>query len=134
MERNDSVETRKVLPMLAFLVMVVILLLVGCGGTEDSKNGETKVSLDIGSIVETKSSSEVILCATTQDNFKLMNKYLAADDKTAAEKMFLNGKLLLLKTGTKVKILQVTFNGVEVRVQHGDYKDKTVWLSRDFLK
>jgi len=134
MERNDSVETRKVLPMLAFLVMVVILLLVGCDGTEDSKNGETKVSLDIGSIVETKSSSEVILCATTQDNFKLMNKYLAADDKTAAEKMFLNGKLLLLKTGTKVKILQVTFNGVEVRVQHGDYKDKTVWLSRDFLK
>jgi uncharacterized lipoprotein YehR (DUF1307 family) len=134
MERNDRVETRKVLPMLAFLVMVVILLLVGCDGTEDSKNGETKVSLDIGSIVETKSSSEVILCATTQDNFKLMNKYLAADDKTAAEKMFLNGKLLLLKTGTKVKILQVTFNGVEVRVQHGDYKDKTVWLSRDFLK
>jgi hypothetical protein len=114
------------------LCALFVLLLVGC--MEGTGNVETIEQLTPGSIVETASSADVIICATTQENYKQVNKYIAADDKTGAENMLNRGQIFLLKTGTNVKVIQITFNGIEVRVQEGEYKDEIAWIQSDFLK
>jgi hypothetical protein len=129
---GKEVNTVKIKRILSVLCALFVLLLVGC--MEGTGNVETIEQLTPGSIVEIASSADVIICATTQENYKQVNKYIAADDKTGAENMLNRGQIFLLKTGTNVKVIQITFNGIEVRVQEGEYKDEIAWIQSDFLK
>ncbi len=114
-------------------LLLVLLLAVGCAsGTERSTPSEGH--LEIGSIVETTSSADQIIVATTQENYKQFMKCLVAGDRTGADEMYRKGQIFQLETGTKVKVIRATLRGIEVRVQEGQNKDKIAWISLDFLK
>ena len=109
-------------------LVILLIFAAGCGG------GESEPPITIGDVVKTVSKADDIICATTQDNFKEYGKYSVADDFAGVEQMYNRGQIFLLKTGTKVKVIQVTFSGTEVRVMEGPHKDKIAWLARDFLE
>ncbi len=119
--------------ILWLICLVCVLLIAGCTSTGGSEITTTE-GIKIGDTVEAVSRAENILCATTQDNYKLLYKYLVAEDKMGVEEMYKKGQVFLLKSGTKVKIIQTTFNGTEVRVQEGEHRGKIAWIARDFLK
>jgi len=111
-------------------IFLLVIFLVGCGGSESKDTS----SLEVGKVVETTSSAKAILLATNQANYKELTKFMVADDKVGVEKMFGNGKLFLIQTGTEVKILQITSNGIEVRVQEGEHSNRAGWIPSEFLK
>ena len=123
---------RKILSMILYIL--IVLLLVGCVVAEEVENTTLETKYVIGSVVRTTSSTDAIACGTTRETYKQLNKYIVAGDKTGAEIMLRKGQILLLETGIKVKIIQVTSNGVEVRIQEGAYTNKIAWIQLEFLK
>lgn len=115
-------------------IMIIVLLIVGGCGSGSKDTEPQKEAFTVGSIVATTSAADNIICATTQDNYKELWKYLVAKDKVGVEEMLKQGKIYLLETGTEVKVIQATFNGIEVRVTEGPHKDKIAWVALDFLE
>ncbi len=113
--------------------LLVIMLAVGCASGTAERNLDNKEHLEIGSVAETTSPANQIICASTQENYKQFMKYVSANDRTGADNMLARGQLFMIETGTEVKVIQATFNGIEVRVQEGPHKDKTAWISLEFL-
>ncbi len=118
--------------LLLVLMFIAGMLFSGCDGDNTEKDKTPQI--EIGAVMEASSSTAQTLCATTQDNYKQLMKYLVAGDKAGAEKMLRQGQIFLLKSGTPVKVISVTLNGVEVRVQEGPHKDDIAWIQSEFLK
>jgi len=119
---------------LLFLTILFLLIniITSCNNNNNEKYENNK--LITGTELITTSTAKIILCATTQDNYKQLMELRITNDLPGVYEMIRRKTLFLLKTGTKIKIIQKTFYGIEIRVLEGEHKNKTGWLTEEFLK
>jgi protein involved in sex pheromone biosynthesis len=114
--------------LLLLVVISAVMFVSGCGGSSNGAEG----SVTVGDILTV--TGDVIPAATSQDNYTEMMKFVTADDRVGFQEMHSRGQLILLEKGTKVRLLQATFRGYEVRVQDGDHENRVVWVSRELIE
>ena len=58
----------------------------------------------------------------------------AAGDQHGAAQMHATGKMFAVDNGTRVKVIDIAFGALRVRVLDGDETGKSGWISHEFVK
>lgn len=77
---------------------------------------------------------EECLCASSDDNFKKLNKISARKDKAALMEMVNNNEVFILEKNARVVLVNGGIGKSTVKVTSGKLKGRTVVLSSEFIK
>jgi hypothetical protein len=114
---------QKLMRSLARLAIIWSLsfLVAGCGGSAYPRIGEN------GEIHSTGDAGEV-LTAVDRAADDEMNSAIGANDTMGLQQMVAAGKVLQVKNGTKVLVIDLTSDETRVRILEGEYAGQAVWV------
>ena len=115
-------------------IIVGVLLLVISTFTVVSNTLATN-TIGVGSTAIVSNGLEEIWVGTTRENFNELFKYLFAKDAIGVYELFYNKQVISLKPGTRVKIIDITWDGLyQIRVLEGRYVGSLGWLPWEWVK
>lgn len=112
-----------------------LFLAVGSGGSSgSSKGGSSKSSVSTGEDGILNNGSAEVIAAISESAYDEMIKAAAASDNIGIANMALAGLVVLIPSGTKVKVIDRTFGTRRVRILEGDYYGNAYWVAMEHVK
>lgn len=112
--------------------MGVCLLFVGCVAWVATRpGGSSEVSAVTGYVGPLK--SDALVCPTRAD-FDRATQLSIANDVEGVRQMALQGRVMLVRAGTQVRVIQTEFTCREIRVMDGPFTGKSGWVVTEALQ
>lgn len=119
--------------------LLIIFLPVIISSFSPSSSSETATAtpqmehLNVGDLGYLQSNSGTAMLATTQNNEDKLTKLSVAKDTEGITQMVLDGDVILIDSGTKVRVIGQMMFSREVRVLEGKNYGKSGWVPNEFL-
>ncbi|MGN7887410.1 hypothetical protein [Dyadobacter sp. 22481] len=126
----------RIVRSLVFSCLVcLILTFISCGGSERTASPPQEPELEIGG--DYPVMMDVTACVTEKDLDEL-GEFITAGDEEGFKQMIVkkvnNGTAFRLDKGTKVKLIDMGFGWVKVRVLEGAYQNELGYFDTEFIK
>ncbi len=137
-----SKKLKVLLGVLAFSLFIVFI----SGGFSPSTNTSADVAsgpatpvvekLNVGEegyVSVGTSTTKVVLMGGTKEDYEEMFKLIIARDDLGVSKMVLDGRVLMVEPGTKVKVIGTKIGSREVRIMSGKYLSQSGWVPNEMV-
>ena len=127
----------RLLTRLSLTVLVAgIFMLLALGSSDSGGGGTSSTSFpQVGE--EGRVHIEDLdnpLLAADKAAFDQWVSVCAAGDQQGAAQMHASGRMFAIKNNTRVKVIDIAFGALQVRVLEGDRTGSSGWISHEFVK
>lgn len=106
-----------------WILIVMIAASVAIAGT-----------VKVGDIGYLNNGAKVVLGAVSEEAFDALIKAANAGDTEGYYLMVLQGRVLVIDAGTKVRVLDSSWGAKQVRILEGEYYGVAVWVAMEHVK
>jgi len=99
-----------------------------------SKEVATIAPLSISEEGYLDSGNPTVILGTTKDNYDEALKLSIAKDSEGITKMLLNNQVIMVKSGTKIRVIDTSMFEREVRILDGKEYGQSGWTANEFVK
>jgi len=117
------------------MITLPIVMTIISSNTSPSPSSTTQLSTDlrVGDTGTIKSSSGSLLVALTRSDAKEVISLSVAKDTLGVSKMVLDGRVMLVDSGTKIRVIDTDLFYTNVRILEGKYYGESGWLPNEFV-
>ena len=136
----DSIQSKgkgdNLLLLVALLIATPFIVLFYIGSQEVGIKGKSSSYIpSVGAIARLNTGAAVIIMPTSKAAYDELIKAFVAKDTYGWNLLILSGRALVVKSGTKVRVLDLSvFEPTEVRILEGEYAGRRAWIEHKLLK
>jgi hypothetical protein len=119
----------------AGVAVLAFFLLIGFFATFSSNLGDGgSPSVSVGKKGTLQSGGELVPVAITDSDFKEWMKAIVAKDQQGQTLLISSGKIMFVKSGSGVLVIDTDWLERKVRILDGDHKGKSGWVLYEYVK
>ena len=88
---------------------------------------------DVGSVVRLYNGTASVLIGTDDDALGEMDKATRVKDDHGRVQLVMGGKILLVASGTRARVLDIGFFTHEIRILEGKHQGRKGWVRKEFV-
>lgn len=123
------------------LTLIIVLLCIvgavvafGSNNSTQTSGNSSADSIGIGDEGRLYSGADNIFVAIDQDSFDKLTAAAVAEDSYGITELMLQGKIFLVGSNTRVKVIDTSFAKTKVRVLSGDWTGSSGWVPYEWVK